>query len=127
MLLSRRYNKNIIENAIEKITKLVRLEILKRTNKPKTDRVVLALTYHPKLPSISNIVKKHWRTLIRDPKAREMFPQPPMIAYKQPPNLKNKLCQARLPTQRNHQKRHLMGTKPCIKPVPRSESKRRSA
>jgi hypothetical protein len=116
MLLSRRYNKNIVNNAIEKAKNLDRKEILKKTNKPKTDRVVLAITYHPKLPSVSNIVKKHWRTLIRDPKAREIFPQPPMIAYKQPPNLKNKLCQARLPTQRNHQKRQLNGTKPCNKP-----------
>jgi peptide-methionine (R)-S-oxide reductase len=116
MLLSRRYNKNIIKESIEKVTKLDQMEILKRANKPKTDRVVLAITYHPKLPSVSNIIKKHWRTLNKDPKAKEMFPQPPMIAFKQPPNLKSKLCQARLPKQRLHQKRHLPGTRPCNKP-----------
>jgi hypothetical protein len=116
MLISRRYNKNIIQDSIEKVTKLDRLEILKKTNRPKTDRVVLAITYHPKLPSVSNIIKKHWRTLNRDPKAREMFPQPPMIAFKQPPNLKSKLCQARLPKQRLHQKRQITGTRSCNKP-----------
>ena len=116
MLLSRGYNKNIIKNAIENVSKLDRLEILKKVTKKKTDRVVLALTYHPKLPSISNIIKKHWRTMSKDPKAQEMFPQPPMIAFKQSPNLKRKLCQAKLPPKKVHQKRHLLGTKPCNKP-----------
>jgi hypothetical protein len=53
MLLSRQYNKNIIKNAIQNVAKLDRAEILKKVNKPRTDRVVLAITYHPKLPSIS--------------------------------------------------------------------------
>jgi hypothetical protein len=116
MLLSRHYNKNIIKNAIEKVSKLNRTEVLQKVNKPKTDRVVLAITYHPKLPSISNIIKKHWQTMSRDPKTKEIFKQPPMIAFKQPPNLKRKLCQAKLPQQKLHQKRQLTGIKPCNKP-----------
>jgi hypothetical protein len=116
MLLSRQDNKNIIKNAIEEVSKLNRIEVLKKVDKPKTDRVVLAITYHPKLPNISNIIKKHWRTMTKDPKAKEMFPLPPMIAFKQPPNLKRKLCQAKLPQQKQRQKRQLTGTKPCNKP-----------
>jgi ribosomal protein L31 len=116
MLLSRGYNKNIIKNSIENVSKLDRKEVLQKVNKQKTERVVLAVTYHPKLPSISNIIRKHWRTMTKDPKAKEMFPQPPMIAFKQPPNIKRKLCQAKLPTQKMHQKRQLTGTKPCNKP-----------
>jgi hypothetical protein len=98
------------------VSKLNRIEVLQKVNKPKTDRVVLAVTYHPKLPSISNIIRKHWRTMSKDPKAKEMFPQTPMIAFKQPPNLRRKLCQAKLPKQKLHQKRQLTGTRPCNKP-----------
>jgi hypothetical protein len=77
MLLTRNSNKNVIKAAIEKASNLNRLEIIKKVDKAKTNRVVLALTYHPKLPSVSNIIKKHWRTLSKDPIAKEMFPQPP--------------------------------------------------
>ena len=116
MLLSRNYNKNIIKNAIKNVAKLDRTEILKRANKPKTDRIVLAVTYHPKLPSISNIIKKHWQTMTKDPVAKEIFPKPPMMAFRQPPNLKRRLCQAKLPQRTTKQKRQLKGTKPCNKP-----------
>ena len=75
----------------------------------------MALTYHPKLPSVSTIISKHWRTLQKDQKAKEIFPLPPMVAFKQPANLRNKLVRAKLPTQ-GREKRQVMGIKPCNKP-----------
>ena len=59
MLLSRKYNKNIINSAIEEAKKLDRQEILKRRIKKENDRVILAITYNPKLPSVSKIIKKN--------------------------------------------------------------------
>jgi peptide-methionine (R)-S-oxide reductase len=116
MLISRNYNKNIIKNSIEKASQLDRSEIIKKVVKTPSDRVVLALTYHPKLPSVSNIIKKHWPTMSKDQNTKEMFPLPPMIAFKQSPNLKSKLCQAKLPNSRQRQQRLLTGIKPCNKP-----------
>jgi peptide-methionine (R)-S-oxide reductase len=115
MLKSRKYNTNIINAAITKAKNLERKEVLKKVEKHKNERVVLALTYHPKLPSISSIIKKHYRTMIKDQTTKKIFPLPPMLAYKQPPNLRNKLCHAKLPKQ-NKQKRPMTGTKPCNKP-----------
>ena len=43
---------------------------------------------------------KHWRTLTKDKKMLEMFPAPPMIAFRQPNNLKALLCKAKLPIVR---------------------------
>ena len=77
--------------------------------------MVLAITYNPKLPSIPQIVKKHWRTLVKDQKMKQIFPAPPMVAYKQPPNLKSVLCRAQLP-KNTHSKRKLTGMKKCNKP-----------
>ena len=55
----------------------------------KADRVVLAIRYHPKLPSISKIIQKHWNTLVRDYELKKVFPNPPMVTFKQPPNLRS--------------------------------------
>ena len=45
----------------------------------------------------------------------KIYPEPPMIAYKQTPNLKNVLCRAKLPSNK-HPKRRLCGMKACHKP-----------
>ena len=115
MLKSRGYNTNIIIAAITKAKNLERKEVLKKVIKHKNDRTVLAVTYHPKLPSISAIIKKHYRTMAKDPNTKKILPKPPMLAYKQPPNLRNKLCHAKLPKQ-TKPKRSLKGTKACNTP-----------
>jgi hypothetical protein len=105
MLISRRYNKNVLKAAISKAKTVPRAEVLKKVTKTKNERPVLAITYNPKLPSISKIVQKHWNTMAKDPNAKKCFPKPPMIAFKQPDNLKRMLCHAKVPktaTQREN-------------------------
>ena len=97
MLLSRGYNTNIVNAAIKKASTIERKEALKRVVKTETDRPVFAITYNPMLPSITKVVNKHWQFMVKNKHIKEIFPQPPMIAYKQPPNLKNVLCRAKLP------------------------------
>jgi hypothetical protein len=82
MLLSRNYNKNVIKNAISRVESMDRSVSLNKVTKNKNERIVLALTYNPKLPSVPQILKKHWRTLTKDKKMLQIFPQPPMVAYK---------------------------------------------
>jgi hypothetical protein len=83
MLISRNYNKNIVKNAITHVKTLDGQTHLQKMPKKTNVGIVLALTYTPKLPSVPQIVKKHWRTLARDPNMRKIFPAPPKVAYKQ--------------------------------------------
>ena len=115
MLKSRKYNKNVVKAAIKKALEKNRQEALKKVDKKKEERVVFALTYHPKLPSISKIMKTHWKTMIRNPESKDTFKKPPMVAYKQPPNLQRLLCKAKLPSKR-HEKRRKTGLQRCYKP-----------
>ena len=52
MLLSRNYNRNVIDSAFTGVKSLDRLDVLKQVEKKKCDRVTLTITYHPKLPTI---------------------------------------------------------------------------
>ena len=76
MLKSRNYNTNIVNAAISKAKNLERKEVLKKVVKQKNERPVLAITYHPKLPSVSAIIKKHYRTMTKDPNTKKVFPAP---------------------------------------------------
>ena len=117
MLLSRQYNKNIVNAAVDKEKTLYRNEILKKVIKPESKRVILILRYHPKLTSISGIVKKHWTTLTKDPLMKQMFPDPPMLAFSQPPNLRSMLVRAKHPSNSSSKpNRTNLGMQRCNKP-----------
>jgi hypothetical protein len=79
MLLSRSYNKNNIKNAISKARDLDRVITLEKVIRASNERIVLALTYKPKLPSVPKILKKHWRTLTKDKKCRKSSPYHPWL------------------------------------------------
>ena len=112
MLLSREYNRNVVEGAIVKASKIDRLKALEKVEKVKKDRPVLAITFYPMLLSITSIATKHWKTMATDSLALKLFPQQPMVAYRQPPNLKQTLCRAKLPGGKRSQ-RHQIGMKRC--------------
>ena len=114
MLKSRGYNKNVIICAIKRASLVERKDAL---NKVKKYRTVLAITYKPMLPSLSQIVKKTLNTMAQDKHSIEIFPKPPMVAYRQPPNLKQNLCRAKLPTgKRPH--RQQFGMQRCTHQCP---------
>ena len=59
-LLSRDYSPRIVDQAFEKARKIPRSEAIKRVEKVKNEREILAVEYHPLLPSVSKTVRKHW-------------------------------------------------------------------
>ena len=85
------YKLNIINAAISKAKNVPRIEALKKVVRPPTNRPVFPVTHHPALPSIPQIVNKHFRTMTKNPHMAETFKNPPMVAYKRPKNLKDYL------------------------------------
>ena len=46
--------------------------------------------------------KRRWsRGYTQDPRMKEIFPEPPLVAYKRPPNIKDKLVRTKLPKTNN--------------------------
>ena len=101
MLLGRNYKPGVVNAAVEKARKIPRLEALQKVEKESSQqRPVFVVLYDPRLPSITNIVRKHWRSMVtRDPNMKEVFPDPPLVAYKVAPNLRSKLIRAKVPAK----------------------------
>ena len=119
LLLSRNYRNNIINVAIEKAKNIPRVEALKKVEKAKaTHRPVFVVQYDPRLPSITSIVRRHWRSMVnQDPQMRDIFPMAPLVAYKVAPNLRAKLIRAKVPEKvPTRPKRQLKGMIKCGKP-----------
>ena len=114
MLLAREYCSKIINNAIDRARNIPRLKALEKVVRNKTtDRPVFVIHYDPRLPSVNNIIKKHYRSMIEDPKMKEVFPDPPLIAYRRQKNIRQYLIRAKVPPDVRRPKRKLPGMKKC--------------
>ena len=98
LLLDRNYPERVIESAIEKAKGIPRLVALRRVNKKKKyKRPVFAITFDPRLPSLQSIGAKHWRAMTaQDQHLQEVFPDPPLIAYKRQANIRQHLIRAKV-------------------------------
>ena len=92
---------------------------MKRVTKEKsTKRPVFAIHFDPRLPAIPGIVRKHWRTMVQDPRLQEIFPVPPLVAYRRPQNIRDKLIRAKVPPPNiTRPKRNTPGMKNAINVV----------
>ena len=117
LLIDRNYKKNIINAAILKAKEIPRKKAIERVQSEKNDvkRPVFAVHYDPRLPALPNIIKKHWRTMTNnDPYLKEVFPLPPLVAYKRPQNIKDKLIRSKIPSKIvKRPKRIIPGMKKC--------------
>merc|ERR1712129_167342 len=102
-LLNRNYPLKMIESAINRAKNVERSSLLKPVERDTTNRrPVFVATWDPRLPSLSPILQKHWRSMtLMDPHLKEVFPEPPIVAHKSTKNLKDCLIRAKVPEQTN--------------------------
>ena len=117
MLNDREYTPMMVEAAIAKARAVPREVALREVSRqPSTPRPVFVVRYDPRLPKIPPIVNRHWRAMVyQDIHLKEVFKEPPLIAYKRNQNLKELLVRAKLNTNNGRQKRKLKGMKKCGK------------
>ena len=118
LLLARDYKPGIVTAAINRAKNISRIDALRKVVKNETENVrpILVVPYDPRLPGIPAIVKKHWRTMTLDPHLKEIFPLPPMVAYKRPENIRDKIIRSKVPPLKSErQKRKQSGCKKCNK------------
>ena len=115
-LLDRDYPSSMVQSALDKARAIPRdraLKKAKQTNKSK--RPVLVVPYDPRLPALTPIMAKHWRSMTgQDSYLKEVFKEPPLTAFKRQANIRSHLIRAKVPNQeRTHPKRYIKGMSKC--------------
>ena len=115
MLITREYSPGIIDGAIAKARAIPRLEALRRVSRQQTNnRPAFVVMFDPLLPSITEITRKHWRSMIaQEQYLEDVFPEPQLILYKRQINIRESIIRAKVPPER--QTRELKGMKKCGK------------
>ena len=115
-LLDRGYNEQMVDRALTKARRVPREAALRKVPiKRKNKRPVFAVTFDPRLPSITSLQARHWRTMIsRNQYLAEVFPSPPLTAYKRQPNLRSHLIRAKVAkAHRRYPQRYQRGMAKC--------------
>ena len=83
LLLDRDYKPKIIDAVINEAKGITRQEAPRRVVKEKSsDRAVFVVRYDPGLPSITEIVHKHWISMTSDPNMKAIFQNHPSLHTK---------------------------------------------
>ena len=79
LILERDYPERLVDSALMKARSVPRHVALRRIIK----RPIFPIKYDPGLPSLTYIQAKHWRSMVfMDQHMKEVFPQPPLTAFK---------------------------------------------
>ena len=115
MLLARFYPKTVLDTAIAKARAIPRDQALKQVSRSKTNtRPVFVVSWDPRLPSISDPTRKHWRVMLgQDPYLGEFFLDPPLVAYKRHRNIRDNIIKSSIPKMNNREQRVSPGMKNC--------------
>ena len=118
-LLERGYRSRSIEDFISRVKNLRREDVFQRVVRASEEnqnrRVRAIFKFDQRVPNLSKIMHKNWQTMLSDDsRLKSVFPEPPMVCYKRGRNLREILCQARLPPGRLG--RHEDGFRMCMQP-----------
>ena len=116
LLLSRDYNPHIVQGALNRALSIPRQQALQKVDPTPNDRVVFVLDFHPALPSISSILRKSWKVMVKDPFMKNVFKNAPLVAYRKPrkSSLRDLLVKTKIPEPNNQRpRRDLKGVKKC--------------
>lgn len=106
------YKDKTINNSINTALKTRRENLLQYTEKKTNNRVPLVTTYNPALEGIKKIIKDLQPIITEDETLKGIFQQPPLLAFRQPPNLRHKLISRKLHSDYEVTNN---GSKPCNK------------
>ena len=88
-LTKRGYNKTDTATQINRAITIPRNELLNKIKTSNAERLPLTLTYNRTLPDLKTIIDKNWHILQIEPKLKEIFAEPPILAFKRNKNLRD--------------------------------------
>ncbi|XP_072163921.1 uncharacterized protein [Diadema setosum] len=109
----RGYPEQVVKKATRKVSSLSRQEALEPRRQRNSDRVPLVLTYHPSTQKLVSTTMDNTHILQEDASTKEIFKEPPLVAYKKDRSLRDLLFHTGLKVQAQSEADLECGTQPC--------------
>ena len=95
-LVRRGHQQAAVETKVKRAQQTPRQQCLEPSNRRGSNRLPMVVTYHPLLPNLSAILRSHHPLLLSSERLARSNPEPPLISFRRPPNLRDLLVHARL-------------------------------
>ena len=112
-LFQRGYPAKVVNDAFARVRTIPREEALKKVEKKTNTREVLATSFHPGLPPLAKVLKRHHQVMLEeDATMKKVFPTPSLVCYRRHRNLRDMLIRAKVSGKRQPRKKPV-GFKKC--------------
>ena len=88
-LIARGYHSTFLDSQFKRAANISRTDALQTNHHDSINRIPFVVTYNPALPRISNILRSRLNILLSSNRCREVFKQPPIVAYRRSSNLRD--------------------------------------
>ena len=93
--VNRGYDEKKLINAAKEVSQISRDEVLCSSRKKQdVDRVVFTCDWHPKLSQLPGMIKKHHHILQEDSKLKEVFRDPPIVAFRRAKTIRSQIVRS---------------------------------
>ncbi|XP_072452300.1 uncharacterized protein [Chiloscyllium punctatum] len=91
------YDAQLIDRQFPRATVRNRNDLFRRQTRAATDRVPFVVQYFPGAERLCHVLRDLQHIINEDEHLTKTFPTPPLLAFKQPPNLKQIIVRSKLP------------------------------
>lgn len=110
--IQRGYPKSLVQNQISKVQLMGREEVAHGKTSSKLDRIPFISTYGEFGSKIAGVINKHWPIMTNTFPSIPEFQTRPLMSYRRPQNLKDRLVKTCLPSNKQSTQRTLSKVKP---------------
>ena len=86
---------------MEKVLTMTQEECLQTRERESTDRIPLVTTFNPHTTFIAEIARRNWNVLQSKERLAHIFNKPPLVAYRRPISLRDRLVSTKFKTVNN--------------------------
>lgn len=105
------YDARLINRQFQRATAKDRNTLLRRQTRDTTDRVPFVVQYFPGAEKLRHLLRSLQHVIDDDEHLAKAIPTPPLLAFKQPPNLKQTIIRSKLPNLQENSNHDT--TQPC--------------
>ena len=98
--MGRGYRKAYVEGQVDKVRRMTRDEVLSKSNQPRSTKTPFVVTYHPRLPDISKILRELHPILESSDRCKNAIKNVPFVAFRKPKSLGDYLVRAKVESRK---------------------------
>eukprot|EP00061_Rhincodon_typus_P002515 g17757.t1 len=106
-----RYNAQLIDHKFQRATVKSHNNLLRKQTQDTTDRLLFVVQYFPKAEKLHHVLHSLQHVIDDDKHLTKIIPMPPLLTFKQPPNLKLTIVHSKPPSLQNNSDHDT--TQPC--------------